>query len=254
MRRIENIAPIGNLAIGFADTKEELKELQKLRYDQLVLCYDDHKAKNGSDASEYDDFCDHLIVKDLTNNKIVGTYRVMTNKHLVYKDSFITETEFDITNLKNSGSNIVELSRAVVDDEYRNGAVIKLLWHGIFDYCEKNDIRYMFGTASFHGVDSEKYKNAFSYLHYNSMADENVMCFAKEPSAKYQLLEKDQIDMNAYKEEMPSLIKGYLALGSQVGKGVYIDYEFNSIDVLIIFDLEKINRKFAQRMFMGGVS
>ena len=254
MKQVEEIAPIGNLVLGMATTKEEIEELQKFRYQQLVLNYDDKKDTSGTDASEYDDFCDHLIVKDIEKDKIVGTYRLMNSMHLKYKDEFISETEFNIDNLKNCGHKIVELGRAVVDDEYRNGAAIKLLLHGLLNYCEKNGIRYMFGTASFHGNDANKYLNAFSYLHHNCLADQSVMGYAKEPKAVFDLIPKEQIDMGAYNQEMPSLIKCYLALGSKVGEGVYIDRDFNSIDVLAIFDIEKINRKFAHRLFMGGAN
>ena len=238
----------GNFILGLAD-KEELLQAQKLRYDELVLDYDSSKSKDGTDASEYDDFCDHLIVKDLNNNKVVGTYRLMSSEHLIYKDKFISESEFDISKLKSCGQKILELGRAVVNKDYRQGTVLKLLWRGIMKYAKLHNIRYLFGMSSFHGVDENNYKNAFSKLYYNYLCDESIMCPAKSPCAKLNQLEKDEYSEKEAKLEMPSLIKGYLAMGCKVGKDVFLDYDFNSADVMIILDLENINMTYFNRMF-----
>ncbi len=234
--------------LGLAD-KSEIEEVQKLRYDELLLDFDNSKNANGLDASEYDNFCDHLIVKDVETGKIVGTYRLMTNKHLEFKDEFICEEEFDISKLRNSSFNILELGRAVVHKDYRQGTVIKLLWSGIMDYARMHNVRYLFGTASFHGVDPEPYKNAFSKLYYNNLVDDSVMCTAKTPSTLLNPLSESELDLQKAKAEMPSLVKGYLAMGCKVGNGTYIDYSFNSIDVMIILDLENMNTAYFNRMF-----
>ncbi len=234
--------------LGIAD-KHEIPELQKLRYEDLVLEFDFSKSTNGLDVSEYDDFCDHLIVKDAQNNKIVGTYRLMTNEHLQYKDKFVCEDEFNITKLKNCNSNILELGRAVVHKDYRQGTVLKLLWNGIIQYAKEHGVRYLFGTASFHGTDLSLYENAFSNLHYNYLVSEQIACTPKAPSATLAPLKEHQIDMVKAKQEMPSLIKGYLLMGCKVCDGLFIDNDFNSIDTMIILDLENTNTAYFNKMF-----
>lgn len=253
MKKLQSTSKIANdpnskFVLGLAE-KKDIKALQKLRYDELILDYDSSKEANGLDASEYDDFCDHLIVKEIDTNKIVGTYRLMTNKHLKHKNEFICESEFNISKLKQCPENILELGRAVVHKGYRQGTVLKLLWSGILDYSKMNNVRYLFGTASFHGVNTDDYKNAFSKVYYSNLVDENIMCEAKEPNAPLCVLKPEEIDPIKAKSEMPSLIKGYLAMGCKVGKGAFIDYDFNSTDIMVILDLQNINETYFNRMF-----
>ena len=239
----------GNIVVRLAQSKEEVEQAQKLRYEILILNYDDSKDKQGLDACEHDEYCECLVAIDETTGKVVGTYRLMSNMHLEKIDSFICENEYDLTNLRNCGHNVLELGRAVVHQDYRNGLVIRMLWQGLFEYCKIHEIKYMFGLIGFVGTDAEKHKNVLSYLKRNYLVDENLDCEAKEPSVKYALLEKDQIDEGEAKKQVPSLLKGYLALGCKVASGSYIDYDFNSTDILIILDVENINKTFAKRMF-----
>ncbi len=227
----------GNVVVRLAENKEEIFQAQKLRYKELLQQFDKNKRDDGLDKSEYDDFCDHIVAVDKTTNKVVGTYRLMNKEHLKFKNQFICETEFDISKLKNCSENILELGRAVVDVNYRNGVVIKLIWQALFKYSQIHNIRYLFGTASFHGVDFDDYKHAFAYLHDNYMAEESICCTAHTPNADLNLLrqtESGEVDVKLAKSEIPPLVKGYLAMGSKVGKGVFFDYDFNSMDVMII--------------------
>lgn len=249
MQLFENVKCIDNFSVGLANTENELKEAEILRYKMLVLEFDETKNKDGIDKSSYDDICDHIVVKDLTNNKIVGTYRLLSNLKLPKDKVFVCENEFNIDKLKKCGSNILELSRAVVHKDYRNGIIIKLLWQGIFSYCQEFNIRYMFGTASFHGLDYTKYQHAFSDIYYNHLADESVMCYAKEPCMDLNILNKDEIDEKLAKLETQPLIRGYFSLGSKVGSGIYFDKEFNSSDIMMIFDLNNLNKRYVSRMF-----
>ena len=239
----------GNITVRLARNAEEVEQAQKLRYEILILNYDDSKDKQGLDACEHDKYCECLVAIDETTGKVVGTYRLMSNKHLEQIDSFICENEYDLSSLKNCGSNVLELGRAVVHQDYRNGVVIRMLWQGLFQYCKQCNIKYMFGLIGFVGTDAEKHKNTLSYLKRNYLVDEKLDCNAKEPCVKYALLDKDQIDEYEAKKAIPSLLKGYLALGCKVASGSYIDYDFNSTDILIILDVDNINKTFAKRMF-----
>ena len=249
MRLFDDINKLPNYSVGIADSDDEIKEAQILRYKMLLCEFDNTKSEDGIDKNEYDDVCEHLIVKDNLNNKIIGTYRLLTNIKYGKNTKFLCESEFDVDKLKNSGKNILELSRAVVHRDYRNGIVIKLLWQGIFYYCKKYDIRYLFGTASFHGLDYTKFSHSLSYIYYNYMVDESLMCYAKEPCINFNIFKKEEIDEKLAKAETQPLIKGYFSLGCKVGTGLFFDREFNSSDLMMILDMTKINKKYAERMF-----
>jgi putative hemolysin len=54
------------------------------------------------------------------------------------------------------------------------------------------------------------------------------------------LLPPDQIDRKQAVLQIPALIKGYLRLGGTVGDGSFIDHAFNTTDVCLIMDTERM--------------
>jgi len=231
----------GDYIVKLATTKEELEEVFKLRYEELLLYYNkDNVKKDGLFIDEYDKYCDHLICYDKVNKKVAGTYRLVLEKHIKNIGKFITEDEYDISKIKSK--RILELGRAVVKEEYRNGVVIKLLWKGIFNYTKLHNIKYLFGTGSFHGIDHLKYEHALSYIYHNHLSPQELRVQARKNSrVDINLISKEYIDHQKVKEQMPPLIKGYIKIGATFGEDAFIDKEFNSIDVFVLLDLEEVN-------------
>lgn len=234
-----------NILIKIASTAEEKKAVYRLRYFDLVLNYNEAQTNSEEmDKDQYDDVCDHLIAIDCDTNEVVGTYRLIAKKHLKELKTFLTESEFDLTNLKKY--EILEVGRAVVKEEYRDGIVIGLLWKGVIRYAVSEGMEFMIGTASFHGIDPTLYKDTLAYLYQNHLSNEDILCYANRDS--YSPLNLvDEFDLETAKKNMPPLIKGYLRLGATIGKGVYLDKEFNSSDVLIVLKINEINPRYLKR-------
>lgn len=106
---------VNNLLVKLAETEEEYKSLFKLRYLDLLKSYNTNlNSEIEEDKDEYDKYCDHIIVVDLNTKEVVGTYRLIKSEHLKILKCFLTETEFDISPLKNY--QILEVGRAVVKE------------------------------------------------------------------------------------------------------------------------------------------
>lgn len=235
----------GNIQTRLVKTKEELHQALKLRYEELILEYNPLNTNElGIDYDPIDDVCDHLIAVDLITNEIIGTYRLIRSIHT---NKFITEAEYDLTNLKKY--NLLEISRAVVKPNYRDGIAIQLLWKSIIYYAKEHNSDYMIGTASFHGQDPYLYKDAFTYLHHKHISPEEIKCRAYEPRYDLNMI-KEGFDLLEAKHNLPPLIKGYLRLGCSIGDGVYADKIFNSLDVLIVLEIKTINSRYLKR-FLG---
>src|SRR5438445_5452650 len=71
----------GNLEVRLAQSEEEIKAAQLLRYevfyDECGAQPDEAMALSKRDISPIDEFCDVLLVIDHAHHKIVGTYRFM---------------------------------------------------------------------------------------------------------------------------------------------------------------------------------
>jgi putative hemolysin len=57
------------------------------------------------------------------------------------------------------------------------------------------------------------------------------------------LLGAKDVDRAAAMKMIPALIKGYLRLGGFVGDGAFIDRDFNTIDVCLVMDTEKMSAR-----------
>lgn len=236
-----------NILIKLIDSEEEKQKIYKLRYENLILDYNINNINElGIDKDIYDDCCDHIIAIDITTNEVVGGYRLISSEHIKNIGKFLTEKEFNIDKLKSSGKRILELGRAVVDNRYRDGFVINLLWKAVIKYAVSYNMDYMIGTASFHGTDPDIYKNCFLNLYQNYLSSENIRAQALNPCYKFGSFNGVLDDVLA-KDETPPLVKGYLRLGATIGNDAFIDYHFNSIDVLISLEIKKINPRYLKR-------
>lgn len=237
-----------------AENKEELTKAQILRYNGLLLKFD-NTSTTGIDATEEDEYCDHLIVVENATQRVVGNYRLLTYD-IVSKLNvpFICEHSFDVTKLKQiaqQGYGILEIGRAVVDPQYRDQPIITLLWKALFEYCKQKNIRYMFGTASYQvepydeaNITNFAYANSFAYLYHNYLAEDKLDCPANFGGINLKKVADAMGDYDVVKgkQETPSLIRYYMQLGAKVASDACIDLTTTipSIDVFVVSDLHNI--------------
>lgn len=225
---------------------------QKLRH---KVFFEEEGATNsglheGIDEDKFDAVCDHLLVLDTQPGKepeVVGTYRLLRSNTELKFDHYYTQTEFDISKILAKEGVKLELGRSCIATEYRNGAVIQLLWRAIGTYLVHFKIDYMFGCASFHGVDPMEFQQGLSYLHHKHLAPEELRT-APMPAWKGEvaILPAEQVDRKVAQEQLPPLLKGYMRLGAYVGEGVVVDKDFHSVDVCIILDSQQIPRRYKE--------
>ena len=226
--------------------KEEVQKVQKLRYEYLLKDYNTNLPVDGIDDDGYDEYSDSILVIDTEKDIIAGTYRVAT-KETVKGHKFLTEEEYDIHELIESDETFLELGRAVVHVDYRNGFVIQLLLLAIYHYATEHNLKYYLGLCSFHGTDPTLYKHGFSILARDySFTKYNIKACSNTFDLHY--IDEDKIDPQLAKAQLPSLLRMYLRLGHRVCAGGSIDYNFNSCDVLIVLDSDNINIKYFNRM------
>ncbi len=233
--------------VRLAQDEADVQAAQRLRYEVFVeeLGGDgplvDHQARLEKDR--FDPFYDHLIVSDDSqNDKIVGVYRLLREDQAQKAGQFYSEDEYDLTALRTSGRKLLELGRSCLHTDYRGGAAMFHLWQGLADYVLQHDIEVLFGTASFHGTDVDALAPALSLLHHRHLSQPDLRVRARDYQEMNLIAESD-IDRRAAMLQVPALIKAYLRLGGCVGDGAYIDHAFNTTDVCLVMDTEKMTAK-----------
>ncbi|MRU13941.1 GNAT family N-acetyltransferase [Roseovarius sp. A21] len=235
--------------VKLANSDEELRAAQALRYRVFVeeLGGDgplvDHDR--GLERDAFDPFFDHLLLlDDAKNGSVVGVYRLLRDDQAARTGQFYSEDEYDLTVLKSSGRRLMELGRSCLDAEYRGGAAMFHLWQGLARYVSDHDIEILFGVASFHGTNPRDLAQPLSMLHHNHLAPEGLRVTAQAASFQdMNLIPKDKLKRPAAMRQVPALIKAYLRLGGYVGEGAFVDHAFNTTDVCLVMDTQRMNEK-----------
>ena len=125
---------------------------------------------------------------------------------------------------------------------------MNFLWKAIAKYIKLYDINILFGCASFTGTDVQKFSKEFSYLRSNfSLPDE--MSVKSLDNNNYPVLNKNpfnESDLRIF-VKLPPLIKGYLRVGGRISDSFFVDYDFNTIDLCVVVQTEKIDEKYKNK-------
>ena len=243
-----------------------MRELSRLR--EIAFRAVSEGTGNSRDWDAFDAFYDHLLLWDTGRQQIAGAYR------LVNTDGLAADKIYSTTLFNYSGSpeeclpRSAELGRSFLLPEYWRSYGLDLLWCGIGRWIQRNERRFLFGPVSMPGNFSRRAKSAIVryFLHY--FATEKPMGNARLPfeEARADLPDlsgdghQDMLQLKQIlKEEgvvLPPLFKKYAAVTLPGGTSFHafnIDPDFcDSVDGLVVVDLEKMDPKFARRYLARG--
>ncbi|CRM22920.1 GNAT family N-acetyltransferase [Pseudomonas sp. 52 E 6] len=237
-------APVqrAQLVVSLATTQDEVREVQRLRHRMFTDTFKlstlaDPEALN---TDEFDDYCDHLLVRDTRTSAVVGAYRLMGPTAAQRMGHYYSEREFDLTGLESLRPRTVEAMHACVHPEYRSGSVIMMLWSGLARYMEREGCDHLMGCASV-SLSSGGHNAAALYRSFTS---ENLA------PADYRVLPHIPFPIEAFEPgyipRMPPLLKGYLRSGGWVCGVPAWDKEFNVADFFILLPLSKLDSRYAR--------
>lgn len=245
-----------SFTVKIAQTEEELRAAQRLRYDVFVRelggggAMVDHEQ--GLEQDRFDPFFDHMLVLDDTTKQVVGVYRLLRDEQAQALGQFYSEDEYDLSVLKQSGRKLLELGRSCLHPDYRGGMAMYHLWNGLAQYVSKHEIEVLFGVASFHGTDPQALAQPLSMLYHNHLAPEDLRVRTQpQHFVDMNLMAPKDLDRRKAMLEVPALIKAYLRLGGFVGDGAFIDHAFNTTDVCLILDTARMNER-QRRIYSGA--
>lgn len=232
--------------VRFAETAEEIRETQKLRYRIFAgeLGADIDGGEAGLDHDQYDPHCRHLTVRNVDSGRIVACTRILTGERAPAAGGFYSASEFDLAMLDSLPGRVMEIGRTCVDAEYRSGAVIATLWQGIASTIVNDGYDYLFGCASIGLEDGGAAAHAILDQirdQYMAPAYQHVRPYIPLPAADRRATEKPK---------MPPLLKAYLSLGAKACGEAYWDRDFNCADVFMLLNVSDLNPRYA-RHFLG---
>ena len=86
----------GSLSVSLARSEFEIEEAQRLRYKVFAEEMGANiVSDNGLDTDKYDDYCQHLLVRERENDRIIGCYRLLTAEGAAAIGNWYSANEFD---------------------------------------------------------------------------------------------------------------------------------------------------------------
>lgn len=234
-------------------TVENIFELEKALNLRYEVFYKETLNKDNfsrTDIDKFDSICDHLIILDKKHNTVVGTYRFISS---TFSDKFYSETEFAIDQVKNAEGIKLELGRACVHRDYRNGIGIALLWKGLSEYFRKINAKYLFGCSSIGTTNIVEISLIYKYIKELYLSPENFRVFPKEKHRIKELdyylgaFDKFAIKAESIEDFIPPLLKSYLKAGSVICGEPALDKKFKCADFFTVLDLEVLSKSFEKR-------
>jgi putative hemolysin len=236
------------LEVKLATTFAEIDSALRLRFEVFNLELQEGllaSYERGFDTDAYDAYCDHLIVKDLVSDKVVGTYRLLRQSVAERNIGFYSENEFDLTTLKRLPGELLELGRSCVAHSHRNATTISKLWNAIIEYARQRGMAYLFGCGSLHQSEAEDVLPLYAYLRDHYFAPE---AFRVQPraSCRMQLDETARVlyEPRAMSRRLSPVMKGYLRAGAVICGAPAFDAEFGTADVLVLLEMEKLTARY----------
>ncbi|WP_037586459.1 GNAT family N-acetyltransferase [Stenoxybacter acetivorans] len=228
-------------SVSLAQTAAEIDEAQALRYQVFAEEMGANIVSDCQrDVDHYDSFCRHLVVRENEHNRVVGCYRLLDAASAQKAGGWYSESEFDLSRLQPILPKTVELGRACVHPDFRDGAVIAMLWAGLAKFMQQNGLDYMIGCGSIcvddGGCQAAAVFRQLQALHY---APEEYRVFPKKPLPSFD-------ENQAHEAELPALLKGYLRAGAYVCGEPHLDEDFQCADVLVMMPLAQMNPRYAR--------
>ena len=237
----------GRYRVGFARDRKTLEEILRLRYQVFNLELDEGLAAShatGRDEDELDHRFHHLMITDREDRKVVGTYRLQTAEMASARGGFYTAGEFELTGFPPELlARSVEIGRACVARDHRNGRVLHLLWRGLASYLNWNRKSALFGCCSLTsqdqalGVATLRHLERLGHLH---------------PEVRIDPLVSTRCEANGNPlppPHVPALFQSYLDLGAKVCGPPAIDRLFQTIDFLVLLDVETLPSRTVRSFF-----
>ncbi len=231
-----------HLLTSLAHSEAEVLEAQRLRYKVFAeeMGANLPSAKEGIDRDIFDKYCEHLLVRESGENKVIGTYRILPPDQAKKIGGYYAQTEFDLTRLQHLGGCMVEVGRSCVHWDYRDGATITRLWSGLARYMQQHRHEYLIGCASISmGDGGHVAASIYRKLHRIYAAPTEYSVFPRCPLPLHAL--NQTLDA-----PVPPLLKGYLRLGGYICGEPAWDPDFNTADLFILLPMSRMSGRYAK--------
>lgn len=234
-----------------AQAPHELFKVLELRHRVFIEEWQGRRELHGLDVDDYDFIADHLMITCKKSGDVVGTYRMLSSH---FAAQFYSSQEFAIDYFLRLPGVKLELGRACVHPDYRDGGSIDVLWKGLTQYIFKTKTEYLFGCSSVKSEDATLISRLYHGLRVSEQWSDafHVRATPEYDFAGFDPLCSQPLNPQEKRELMPPLLRSYLHAGAKVYGHPALDRDFACTDLLTILDWKKLNPRFQSRFMVKG--
>lgn len=229
-----------------AKTGNQLLKVLELRHEVFIEEWQGRRNLHGLDVDQYDFLGDHLLITDKERGEIVGTYRLLCSH---FTHNFYSASQFDISLFARTPAVKLEMGRACIKGDYRNGSTIDLLWKGLGRYIATSKADYLFGCSSLRNTDPSTISDLILGMHEDGTWDDEFR-IRPEPDYAFPGFLTEVGERRPASERrnlLPPLLRSYLSAGAKVYGWPALDREFACTDLFTILRWHQINPRFKAR-------
>lgn len=243
------------LVTTWAKHQSEVREAQQLRYEVFAgeMGATLPEIVPGYDIDIFDDYCEHLLVRDRDTWQVIGTYRVLTPAQAKLAGKIYSDSEFDLTPLQPLREHMVELGRSCVHKHYRHGGVIMALWKALVNFMVRNQLKDTVGCVSIplnvELADDKRIGTGHAAASIWRQVRDKYLVSSEYQVKPYLPLPVDTLDQTL-EIEPPALMKGYLRVGAKVLGAPAWDPIFNTADLPMLMRMDDLPSRY-RKHFLG---
>ncbi|MFA5582439.1 MAG: GNAT family N-acyltransferase [Paracoccaceae bacterium] len=231
----------GRYCARFAANGADLGAVQRLRYQAFM-------GGEGVDADGHDPACRHVMIEDVATGALVCCFRLLALADGAQIARSYSAQFYGLEGLKHYPRPMAELGRFCIAPGQRDPDIIRLAWAVLTQFCDQAGIGLLFGCSSFRGTDAGLYRDTFALLAASHLGPahlrpdvggRDVIHFAQMPH---------RFDRRRALQNMPPLLRSYLAMGGWIGDHAVIDRDLNTLHVFTVLDIGAVPALRGQRL------
>ncbi|HEY8219370.1 MAG TPA: GNAT family N-acetyltransferase [Methylobacter sp.] len=247
----DGVYAAGQSGTGAAVNSEQLiKEAQALRF-RVFAKEMGAKLKTESEGLDYDEvdsYCDHLIVYDNVNKKIVGYTRLLNQDQAERLGRFYSQSEFNLDQVLTLPGRFLEIGRTCVDPDYRGSAVLTTLWTALVQYALEGQFNYLIGCASITpGLNGFAINAVYRNIDAKNIAPSSLQVSPSISVPSELRCERDE-------SGIPPLLKAYFRFGAMVCGEPCWDEDFNCMDLFMLLPLDQLQDRYSKHYMRDYIS
>ena len=193
-------------------------------------------AFKGGAAPDHDSFdasCTHFLIEDCARGGVVCCFRVLPIAGGTQIGQSYSAQFYDLDRLNGFAGPMLEMGRFCMHPQAHDPDILRVAWAALTRHVDGLGVRLLFGCSSFFGMEPERYRDAFDLLRARYLAPAALRPRIKAPQVIRYAQEGQgaEADRTRGMQQMPPLLRGYLAMGGWVSDHAVVDPAMNTLHV-----------------------